>query len=80
MSPSAPPAARRPVDTIVLGRVLTQNAQRELIADGAVAVAGGDIVALHPMFYRPEAAGGTRNHRKPLQHNQVAQSGRRVAP
>jgi len=46
MSPSAPPAARRPVDTIVLGRVLTQNAQRELIADGAVAVAGGDIVAV----------------------------------
>ena len=47
MSPSsAPLPPRRSVDTIVLGRVLTQNPRREVFVDGAVAVAGGDITAV----------------------------------
>ena len=54
MNPTSPPAARRspgfprPVDTILSGRVLTLNPRREVISDGAVAVAGGDIVAVGP--------------------------------
>ncbi|HKZ07957.1 MAG TPA: amidohydrolase family protein [Methylomirabilota bacterium] len=48
MNPSGSSAARRPVDTIVLGRIVTQNPRREVLADGAVAVAGGDIVAVAP--------------------------------
>lgn len=46
---SAPPAsARRSVDAIVLGRVVTLNRARDVLLDGAVAIAGGDIVAVGP--------------------------------
>ena len=46
---SAPPAsARRSVDAIVLGRVVTLNRARDVLLDGAVAIAGGNIVAVGP--------------------------------
>ena len=36
----------QPADLAVVGRVLTMNAAREIVPDGAVIVAGGDIVAV----------------------------------
>ena len=41
--PSAPP---RSVEAVFLGRVVTLNPRREVLADGAVAVGGADIVAV----------------------------------
>src|SRR4030095_9330964 len=35
-----------PVDQLVIGRVVTMNAKREIFAAGAVAIAPGDIVAV----------------------------------
>ena len=48
MSPAPPSSARRSVDAIVLGRVVTLNRARDVLLDGAVAIAGGDIVAVGP--------------------------------
>jgi 5-methylthioadenosine/S-adenosylhomocysteine deaminase len=48
MNPPTSSAARRSVDSVVLGRILTQNPRREVLADGAVAVVGRDIVAVGP--------------------------------
>jgi cytosine/adenosine deaminase-related metal-dependent hydrolase len=38
--------ARRKVDHVVVGRVVTMNARREIVDDGAMAIAGGDVVAV----------------------------------
>jgi 5-methylthioadenosine/S-adenosylhomocysteine deaminase len=48
MSPAEPSGTRRLVDTVVLGRILTQDGRRDLVPDGAVAVDGGDIAAVGP--------------------------------
>ena len=48
MSLASPSPARRSVDTVVLGRVLTLNQRRDVLTDGAVAVAGAEIVAVGP--------------------------------
>jgi 5-methylthioadenosine/S-adenosylhomocysteine deaminase len=38
----------RPIDLVVLGRVITMNPRRDVVEDGAVAIAGRDIVAVGP--------------------------------
>lgn len=49
MSDSAPAADRpRPIDQVVLGRVITMNPGRDVVEDGAVAIAGPDILAVGP--------------------------------
>jgi 5-methylthioadenosine/S-adenosylhomocysteine deaminase len=44
----------RAVDQVVLGRVITMNPRREVVEDGAVAIAGSDILAVGP---RPAVLG-----------------------
>ena len=46
MSLAPPSAASRSVDAVFVGRVVTLNPRREVLADGAVAVADTDIVAV----------------------------------
>jgi predicted amidohydrolase YtcJ len=48
MSAAPPGPSPRSVDSIVHGRVVTLNRTRDVILDGAVAIAGGDIVAVGP--------------------------------
>jgi len=48
MSLTSPSLARRSVDTVFLGRVLTLNQRRDVLTDGAVAVTGSEIVAVGP--------------------------------
>ena len=46
MSLPSASAPARSVDAVFLGRVVTLNPRREVLVDGAVAVAGTDIVAV----------------------------------